>query len=145
MRPWLEGTTAWTMTFLTLGADALAEAGAAVEALEAMDRLLGIIESSGVRWYEAEVRRVRAETLLRLDAAHLDESVAALETALAIARRQQAKALELRAATSLARLRADQGREADAKELLVPILRAFRPECETPDLHAARGLLGEIG
>jgi class 3 adenylate cyclase/predicted ATPase len=139
--PWLEGTTAWTMTFLTLGAEALGEAGAAGEALEVMDKLLAKMESHGMCWYEAEAHRVRAETLLRLDADNLDEAVIALERSLAISRRQQAKALELRAATSLARLCADQGRETDAKDLLVPILGAFQPGTESLDLKAAERLL----
>ena len=144
MGPWLEGSTAWTMTFLTLGAEALGEAGAAAEALEAMDKLLAKIESHGVRWYEAEAHRVRAETLLRLDADNLDEAVDALKRSLAISRRQQAKALELRAATSLARLCADQGRETEAKDLLVPILGAFQPGTESLDLEAAERLLESL-
>jgi len=142
--PWIEGPTAWTVTFLTLGAEALGEAGAAGEALEVLDKLLAKMESHGMRWYEAEVRRVRAETLLRLNADNLEEAVAALKRSLAISRRQQAKALELRAATSFARLRADQGRETEAKDLLVPILGAFQPGTESLDLKAAERLVESL-
>ncbi len=142
--PWLEGTTAWTVTFLTLGAEALGEAGAAGEALEVMDKLLAKMESNGMCWYEAEAHRVRAETLLRLDADNLDEAVDALKRSLAISRRQRAKALELRAATSLARLCADQGRETEAKDLLVPVLGAFQPGTESLDLKAAGRLLESL-
>jgi predicted ATPase len=144
IEPWLEGTTAWTMTFLTLGAEALGEAGAAGEALEIMDKLLAKMDSHGMCWYEAEAHRVRAETLLRLDAHNLDEAVDTLKRSLAISRRQQAKALELRAATSLARLCADQGRETEAKDLLVPILGAFQPGTESLDLEAAERLLESL-
>ena len=91
------------------------------------------------------MRRVRAETLLRLDADNLDAAVVALETSLAVARRQQAKALELRAATSLARLRADQGREDEAKSQLAAVVDWFDPELETLDLGQARHLLKSLG
>ena len=74
----------------------------------------------------------------------LDEGQTALEEALRIARRQQAKAYELRAATSLAQLWGEQGRRAAARDLLAPVYGWFTEGFDTVDLKEARGLLGEL-
>jgi len=74
----------------------------------------------------------------------MDEGQNALEEALRIARRQQAKSYELRAATSLARMWGKQGRRAEARELLVPIYGWFTQGFGTADLKAAKGLLDEL-
>jgi len=74
----------------------------------------------------------------------MDEGQNALEEALRIARRQQAKSYELRAATSLARLWREQGRRAEARELLAPIYGWFTQGFGTADLKAAKGLLDEL-
>jgi predicted ATPase len=74
-----------------------------------------------------------------------DEVEAAFETALAIAQRQQAKAFELRAATSLARWRRDYGRDAEARALLEPVRAWFTEGFETSDLIEADALLRELG
>jgi predicted ATPase len=76
--------------------------------------------------------------------ASADAAEAAFETALAIARRQQAKAFELRAATSLARWRRDQGRNDEARELLAPVRAWFTEGFDTPDLIDADALLREL-
>jgi predicted ATPase len=67
------------------------------------------------------------------------------QTALAIARRQQAKALELRAAMSLSRLWQQQGKGDEARALLAPIYRWFTEGFDTPDLQEAKALLEELG
>jgi predicted ATPase len=67
-----------------------------------------------------------------------------LEEALRIARRQQAKSYELRAATTLARLWGDQGHHAEARDLLAPVYGWFTEGFDTPDLMAAKALLEEL-
>lgn len=141
---WLQNGAVWTMSFLTLAAEALIEAGAAAEAFDVMDKALAAIAARGARWYEAEVHRVRAEALIAADPSAVDRAIDALGAALAVAKQQRAKSLELRAATSLARLHIDHDRSGEAKELLVPILKRFDPALETLDLRAAKKLLAEV-
>ena len=74
----------------------------------------------------------------------LDEGQSALETALRIARRQQAKSYELRAATSLARLWGEQGRRTEARDLLAPVYGWFTEGFDTADLKEAKALLDEL-
>jgi predicted ATPase len=83
--------------------------------------------------------------LLGLDAAGVEQAEAAFAQTLEVARRQQAKSLELRAATSLARLWRDQGKRAQAHDLLAPIYGWFTEGFETQDLKDAKALLGELG
>ena len=99
-------------------------------------------EETGQRLWEAELHRLEGISLLGLD--RMDEGQNALEEALRIARRQQAKSDELRAATSLARLWREQGRRAEARELLAPIYGWFTQGFGTADLKAAKGLLDEL-
>jgi predicted ATPase len=72
------------------------------------------------------------------------ESQSALEEALRVARRQQAKSYELRAATSLARLWRDQGKQRQARDLLAPIYGWFTEGFDTRDLKEAKALLGTL-
>jgi predicted ATPase len=74
----------------------------------------------------------------------LDEARIAFEEALRVARRQQAKSHELRTATSLARLLGEQGRRAEAHELLAPVYGWFTEGFDTADLKQAKALLGEL-
>jgi hypothetical protein len=94
-----------------------------------IDEALAFIHANGTRAWEAELLRLRGELLTRREmppersrarSMPTDEAEAALETALVVARRQQSKAFELRAATSLGRWWRDQGRHAEARELLEP-------------------------
>jgi predicted ATPase len=93
---------------------------------------------------EAENHRLKGELLLQLRARHSDEAEASFRRALDIARRQQAKSWELRAATSLARLWRDQGRRAEAHDLLTPVYRWFTEGFDTADLKDAKALLDEL-
>ncbi|MBN1140087.1 MAG: AAA family ATPase [Anaerolineae bacterium] len=131
----------------------LVQAGRAKIALEALDRALAWIERTGVRPLEAEVWRVRGELLLaerpdrsdrpvRSRASSKDEGAAAcFQRALEIAREQQARWLELRAAVSLARLWRAQGRHDEARELLAGITGWFTEGFDTVDLVEAKALL----
>jgi tetratricopeptide (TPR) repeat protein len=99
-------------------------------------------EEAGHRQWEAELCRLEGVALSGLN--RLEESQNALEEALRVARRQQAKSYELRAATSLARLWGDQGRRAEAHDLLAPIYDWFTEGSDTADLKDAKTLLAEL-
>jgi predicted ATPase len=96
--------------------------------------------NSGVRkrWWEAEVYRLKGELLLRLPLPNISQATACFRQALDVAHRQQAKALELRAALSLSRLRQQQGQRHQARQLLTEIYSWFTEGFETPDLQEAR-------
>ena len=81
--------------------------------------------------------------MLRADRG-IAEAAASLEEALRVARGQQAKTYELRAATSLARLWGEQGRRTEARELLAPVYGWFTEGFDTPDLKRAKVLLNEL-
>jgi predicted ATPase len=94
--------------------------------------------------YEAELSRLKGELLLVLSMDHQAEAETCIQQALAVARRQQAKALELRAAMSLSRLWQQQGKPAEARELLAPIYGWFTEGFDTADLQEAKALLEKL-
>jgi predicted ATPase len=96
------------------------------------------------RWWEAEVSRLRGVLLLRQTGTPQAEAETWLQRALDVARRQQAKSLELRAAMSLARLWQQQGKQAEAYDLLAPIYGWFTEGFDTADLQEAKALLAEL-
>jgi len=98
-------------------------------------------ETAALRW-GAELHRLEGVALLGLN--RLEEGEIAFEEALRIARRQQAKAYELRVATSLARLWGEQGRRAEARDLLAPVYDWFTEGFDTADLKDAKTLLDEL-
>ena len=102
------------------------------------------VETTKERWFEAEINRIAGEIALQLpepDAARAREY---FERALAVARQQQAKSWELRAAMSLARLWRDQGKVQQARELLAPVYGWFTEGFDTRDLKEAKALLEEL-
>jgi len=122
-------------------AEAEEDAGHVDLALNMMDELLVENERSGQHWFDAEVHRRRGELLGRNNASAAET---AFNQALAIARRQKAKLLELRAAMSLARLWRDQGKHAEAHQLVAPIYGWFTEGFDTRDLKEAKALLDKI-
>ena len=94
--------------------------------------------------YDAELGRLRAEILLDMDGNAVEEAEALFGQSLEIARRQEAKTFELRAATSLARLWQRQGKRAAAHALLAPLYAWFTEGFATRDLQAAKALLEEL-
>jgi len=130
--------------YLALLAEAHLRAGEPAAGLELVEQALGRSRETNERWWDAELHRLRAELLLRGGAGPV-EAEAALRRALEIARGQQARSLELRAAVSLAGLWAASDRAADAKGLLAPLRAAFTEGLETPDLQAAQALLSRLG
>jgi predicted ATPase len=104
---------------------------------------LQIAERTGERWFSAELNRHKGRLLLRQGDAEAAEEF--YRKALSIAKEQEAKLWELRAAASLARLRRDQGRHAEAHDLLAPVYGWFAEGFDTPDLKEAKALLDELG
>jgi len=130
--------------FTTVLAEAEAQAGELDAALATVDGAIAEIERDGQRWCEADAHRVRGEILLKHDPANAALAEEAFLTAIAIARQQKARSFELRAATSLARLRCDQGKRDAARDLLVPVYGGFTEGFDTLDLKEAKALLDEL-
>jgi predicted ATPase len=123
-------------------AEALTRQGDFDAALEATRGGQRLQEESDQRRWEAELHRLEGIALAGLN--RLEEGQRALEEALRIARRQQAKSYELRAATSLARLWGEQGRRAEARDLLAPVYGWFTEGFDTADLKEAKALLDQL-
>jgi predicted ATPase len=107
-----------------------------------LDDALEIVERTGERWFAAELNRHKGQLLLRRGHAEAAEEL--YRTALGIAREQEAKLWELRAAVSLARLRRRQSRRAEARDLLAPVYGWFTEGFDTADLKDAKALLDEL-
>jgi len=138
--------------FLTLLAEASGLLGQPEGGLATLDEALTMIEKTSERYYEAELHRQRGELLLLREAKshpghgslEPHEAETCFQHALDVARGQQAKSLELRAAMSLARLWQRQGKRAEAHALLTPIYDWFTEGFDTADLQEARVLLAEL-
>jgi predicted ATPase len=134
-------------TDLSLYLSYLAEAHADLRQFDNATRCIGeamnVVETTKERWYEAEVNRIAGEIALREpDVAKAEIN---FERALAVARKQQAKSWELRAATSMARLWRDQGKRQQARGLLASVYGWFTEGFDTLDLKEARALLDTLG
>jgi predicted ATPase len=136
------GAEVWMSFHIALLATACEIAGQIEEAVTQLDDALQIAERTGVRWYAAELNRHKGELLLRQR--HIEAAEDLYREALSIAREQEAKLWELRAAVSLARLRRDQGRRAEAHDLLAPVYDWFTEGFDTADLKEAKTLLDEL-
>ncbi len=126
------------------GAEAFTAAGQSARALRALDMGLALAAQNGEHFWVAELHRQKSELLLAMEGRGEQEAEQELQRALEIAREQGARSLELRAATSLARLRRDQGRPAEARYLLQPLYDSFTEGFETRDLKDAKALLEEL-
>ncbi len=127
---------------LTLLAESQAKNGATQEALRSLEEAESVIAAGGERWAESVIWRMKADIHRSLSAD--GEATTALHHAIEIAREQGAKILELRAATSLARLWRDQGKGEQGRDLLAPLYRWFTEGFDTPDLKDANALLDEL-
>jgi class 3 adenylate cyclase/predicted ATPase len=130
---------------LTLLADACRRARRVDEGLNALAEALHLVEETGERTWEAEMYRIKGELLLSRSKENELEAKASFNKALEVARRQQAKSLELRAATSLSRLWRDEGRCQEVRDLLAPIYDWFAEGFDTADLKEAKALLADLG
>ena len=136
------GQEAWMPFFVALQAAACEMAGQIEEGLTLLEEAFQIVERTGERWLEAELQRHKGQLLVRQG-----QTEAAKELyckALSIAREQEAKLWELRATASLAKLRRDQGRRAEAREFLAPVYGWFTEGFDTADLKDAKALLDEL-
>jgi predicted ATPase len=121
-----------------------AELGQLDEAWRCIGEALSIIETAKERWFEAEVNRIAGEIALKSPEPDAAKPEAYFDRALAVARQQQAKSWELRAAMSMARLWRDQGKREEARELLAPVYGWFTEGFDTLDLREAKALLDEL-
>jgi class 3 adenylate cyclase/predicted ATPase len=137
------GARVWMPYHIALLARAYEIAGQIEEGLTQLDDALQIVERTGERWLDAELYRHKGQLLLRQG--HSEAAEELYRNALRIAEQQQAKLWELRASVSLARLRRDQGRRAEARDLLAPVYDWFTEGFDTPDLKEAKSLLDELG
>ena len=146
LEDWRNSGAEWMRPFfLGLLAEACALSGDVQRGLDALDEALAAVERTGERWPEAELHRLRGQLLAALpDGGRSDEASAAFERAIESARRQSAKSWELRAATSLAQLWRDQGKPAEARNLLVPVSAGFTEGFGTPDVNEAKALLDTL-
>jgi TolB-like protein/class 3 adenylate cyclase/predicted ATPase len=127
---------------LALLAEAYEIAGQAGDAMTQLDDGLEIVKRTGGRWFAAKLYRHKGQLLL--GQGHSEAAEELYHKALRIAREQEAKLWELRAAVSLAQLRRDQGRRAEARDLLAPVYGWFTEGFDTPDLKVAKALLNEL-
>jgi predicted ATPase len=148
----LQGIAAWRATgavqlvpyFSTLLAEVSAHLGHIEDGLQALAEAHTLVEQHEERWWEAEIHRLRGVLLLQQTGTPQAEAETWLQRALDVARRQEAKSLELRAAMSLSRLWQQQGRQAEARELLAPVYGWFTEGFDTADLQEARALLDTL-
>ena len=131
-------------SWLTVLIEAYSTVGQADEGLAVLADALHIVETTGEHFWEAELHRLKGELLLKQSTPDAVQAASCFHHALAVARHQQAKSLELRAAMSLSRLWQRQGKRAEARELLAPIYGWFTEGFDTPDLQEAKALLEEL-
>jgi predicted ATPase len=138
------GTMSMHAYFLMLLADAWLRLGRPDEAQLALEEGLARAETTGAHFCTAELHRLRARACLARDVRDVLAAEAALDAALAAARRQSSRTFELRAVCDLARLWADRGERRKADNLLAPVYGWFTEGFNTADLKDARRLLGEL-
>jgi len=146
------GMAAWRDTgsevqrpyWLALLAEACANAGQLDRGVRALAEALEAVAITGERWWAAELYRLQGELLLHQVVLDEKQAEACFVQALDVARRQQAKSLELRAAMSLSRLWQQHGKRAAAHELLAPLYGWFTDGFDTADLQEAKALLDEL-
>jgi predicted ATPase len=118
--------------------------GEAQVGMDVLEDTIGFVNTSGLRFFEAELLRLKGTLLMHLAPGEHHEAAACYREALSVARHQQAKSLELRAAMSLARFWRDEGRRDEARDLLAAVYGWFSEGFDTPDLRDAKALLDEI-
>jgi predicted ATPase len=126
---------------LSLLAEAYGQAGQPEVGLQVLAEALALVGATEERWWEAELHRLKGELLLQLAIPEGLQAEACFQQALDVARSQQAKSLELRAAMSLSRLWQQQGQRAAARTLLAPLYDWFTEGFDTADLQEAKALL----
>jgi class 3 adenylate cyclase/predicted ATPase len=139
------GTTVCMPTWLSYLARAYTELGKFEHAWRCIGEAITAVEATKERWCEADIHRTAGEIALKSSQPDGVKAEACFKQALAVARQQQAKSWELRAATSMARLWRDQGKPQQARELLAPVYSWFTEGFNTRDLQEAKALLDKLG
>jgi predicted ATPase len=127
--------------WLALLAEACGQAGQPEAGLQVLAEAMTLMATAEMWWSEAEMSRLQGELGLQLAKPDVSQAEACFRQALEVAHRQQAKALELRAALGLSRLWQQEGRRQAARELLAPIYGWFTEGFDAPDLQEAKALL----
>jgi predicted ATPase len=135
------GAVALQPCFLALLAEAHGTIGEPEAGLPVLTEALTLADTTGERWYEPELYRLKGELLLQLSSDNQAEAETCFHHALEITQTQQAKSFELRAATSLAHLWQQQGKHQEAYNLLAPVYNWFTEGFDTADLIEAKALL----
>jgi predicted ATPase len=139
------GAAAWMPLYLSYLARSYAQLGQFDEAWHCIGEAITATETTQERWCEANVHRIAGEIALMARESDATKAESFFERALAIAREQQARSWELRAAVSMARLWRDQGKLHEARELLAPVYGWFTEGLRTHDLKEAKALLDSLG
>jgi class 3 adenylate cyclase/predicted ATPase len=138
------GATLWKPSCLVYLVRAYAELGKFDDAWRCIGEAIAAVETTKERWCEVEIYRLAGEIALLSPDADAAKAETYFERALAVARQQQAKSWELRAAMSMARLWRDQSKPQQARELLAPVYGWFTEGFNTRDLKEAKALLDEL-
>ena len=138
------GTSMWMPVWLSFLARANAEIGKFDEGRRCIGEAMTAMETTKETWYEAEVNRIAGEIALLSTEQDAEQAEAYFNCALAVARKQQAKSWELRAAMSMARLSRDQGKWNEARKLLAPVYDWFSEGLDTRDLKEAKDFLDTL-
>ena len=139
------GSTLNLPTHLSYLAVAYADIGQFDDAVRCIDEAMTAIETTKERWFEAETNRIAGRIALKSPEPDAAKAEQYFGRALAVAGQQQAKSWGLRAATSMARLRRDQGKRQQAHDLLAPVYDWFTDGFDALDLKEATALLWELG
>jgi predicted ATPase len=137
-------STLYEPYYLSYLAIAYADLGQIDDARRCTADTIDKVERLKEKWCEAEVNRIAGEVTLKSPAPDTEKAEEYFDRALAVARQQQTKSWELRAAMSLARLWRDQGKVKQARELLAPVYGWFTEGFETLDLKEAKALLDAL-
>ena len=138
------GVTLLNATFAIPLGEALGKDGKSGEALALLNEQIVFVEETGELWCAAGLHRLRGQLLLNATVPDSAGAQAEFLKAIDIARGQSAKLWELRAAVSLARLWRNQGRHAEARDLLAPVYGWFTEGLDVSDLKNAKALLDEL-
>jgi len=138
------GSRVYLPFFLAHLSTAHAELGQFDDAWRCIGEAMTAVETTKERWCEAEINRIKGEIALKLPQLGSSQAGAYFERALTVARTQQAKSWELRAAMSMARLWRDQGKRNEARDLLAPVYGWFTEGFDTLDLKEAKILLDTL-
>jgi class 3 adenylate cyclase/predicted ATPase len=138
------GSTIYLPVWLSLMAQACGELGQLDDARNYIGEAITAVETTKETWYEAEIHRIAGEIALMSPERNTARAETCFERAVSVARAQQAKSWELRAAMSMARLWRDQGKPQQARELLAPVYGWFTEGFDTLDLKQAKALLDEL-